>query len=69
MLRRIGRGILWAIPGYLAGAFVGYQLIIHLSSNVHDKSIEASMTSALMIGPVCGLVAFIVGASRGRERT
>jgi hypothetical protein len=67
MLARLGRGILWAAPGYVVGAFVGYCLIIGLSSNMHDKSVEASMTSALIIGPLCGLVAFTAGVSRARR--
>jgi hypothetical protein len=69
VLRRLGRGFLWSIPGYLVGAFVGYWLVVGLSSNAHDKSVEASMTSAFIIAPLCGLIAFIAGVSRAPRPT
>jgi hypothetical protein len=64
-MRRFGLGLLYAIGGYLVAAVVGYFLIGHFSSNVHDRSVEAAMTSAFVIGPVGAVVAFIVGFIRG----
>ena len=64
MLRRILMGLLWAVPGYLVGAFGGGDLLYALSSNQHDVSVEASMTGAFVFGPLAGLVAFIAGAVR-----
>ena len=57
-------GVLWAIPAYLAGAFGGGYLVSLLSSNTHDRSVEAAMTGAFVLGPLAGLVGFVVGAVR-----
>ena len=65
MLRRILMGLLWAVPGYLVGAFGGGYLLYALSSNQHDRSVEAAMTGAFVLGPLAALVAFIAGAVRG----
>ena len=64
MLRRVGFGILWAIPGYLLGAVAGAFLINALSGNSFDGDMEAVMTGAFATGPLVGLVAFGVGAMR-----
>jgi len=68
MMRRFGMGLLWAIPGYLAGAFGGGYLITLLSSNGHDRSVEAAMTGAFVLGPLGAVVAFIIGAVRAKPR-
>ncbi len=57
-------GLLCAIVGYPVAAFVGYFLIDLLSSNTHDRSVEAAMTSAFVIGPGGAILAFIVGFVR-----
>ncbi len=64
-MRRVGLGLLWAIPAYLVGAFGGGYLVSVLSSNTHDRSVEAAMTGALVWGPIAGIIGFIVGAMRG----
>lgn len=64
MMRRVGFGLLWAIPAYLVGAFGGGFLISLLSSNTHDRSIEAAMTGAFVLGPLVGLIGFVIGAVR-----
>jgi ABC-type phosphate transport system permease subunit len=64
MLRRFGFGVLWALPACLVGAFgVGY-LVSLLSSNTHDRSIEAAMTGAFVVRPLSALAGFVVGAIR-----
>jgi hypothetical protein len=63
-MRRLGIGLLCAIGGYLVAAFVGYFLISWLSSNTHDRSVEAAMTSAFVLGPLGAVVAFLVGFIR-----
>ena len=69
MLRRIGSGILWGFVGYLCGAVGGGWLVNQMSSNTHDRSMEAAMTGAFVFGPLAGLIAFIIGAVRaGRPR-
>ena len=61
-------GLLWAIPGYLAGAFGGGYLITLLSSNNHDRSVEAAMTGAFVLGPLGALIAFVIGAVRAKPK-
>ena len=68
MMRRIGFGLLWAIPSYLAGAFGGGYLIDVLSSNQHDRSVEAAMTGAFVLGPLAAVIGFVIGAVRARPR-
>jgi hypothetical protein len=65
-LRRIGIGLLWAVPGYLLGALGGGYLLYLVSGNQHDRSLEASMTGAFVLGPLVALFAFVVGAVRAR---
>ena len=62
--RRLWFGILWSVPSYLIGAFGGGYLIYLVSSNQHDREMEASMTGAFFVGPLLGLIGFIVGAAR-----
>ena len=52
--------LLIAVAAYLIAAVGGYYLITELSSNTHDKSMEASMTAAFVLGPVAAIIAFIV---------
>ncbi|MGV3602589.1 MAG: hypothetical protein ACO1N1_15360 [Dyadobacter fermentans] len=52
--------LLIAVAAYLIAAVGGYYLITKLSSNTHDKSMEASMTAAFVLGPVAAIIAFIV---------
>ena len=50
-----------AIAGYVLGVLAGYFLINTLSSNTHDRSVEAAMTSAFVTGPLCAIVGFVAG--------
>lgn len=52
--------LLIAIVAYVLAGVVSYFLITKFSSNVHDKSMEASMTSAFVVGPFIAVIAFIV---------
>ncbi len=61
MLRVIGAGLLWGVPGYLVGAALGALLVSRLSSNRHDRSQEAAVTGLLVAGPLCAIVAFGYG--------
>lgn len=60
-MKRLGVGLLFAIAGYFVGALAGYFLIEWFSSNVHDRSLEAAMSSVFFCGPLGAVVAFIVG--------
>lgn len=68
MLRRIGLGVLWGVRAYLIGAFGGGYLVSVLSSNTHDRSVEAATTGAFVFGPLAGLVGFVIGAMRVSPR-
>ena len=65
-MRRVGIALLHAIVGYAIGAVAGYFLVQALSSNVHDRAVEAAMTAAFVTGPLCAVVGFVVGLVRGR---
>jgi len=66
-MRRFGIGVLGAVGGYLMVAFVGYFMIDWISSNTHDRSVEAAMTSALILGPLGALVGLVVVLALGRR--
>ena len=62
LLRRLGFGLLFALAGLVLAAIASYFLIMALSSNVHDRSVEAAMTSAFFFGPIGAVIGFVVGA-------
>ena len=68
-MRRLGFGLLWGLPAYLLGAFGGGYLVSVLSSNTHDRSLEAAMTGAFLFGPIAGIIGFVIGAVRANPRT
>lgn len=43
--------------GFVAAAAVGYFLIGLLSSNRHDRSVEAAMTAIFVLGPLGAVIA------------
>lgn len=59
-MKTFGLGVLAALGGYLIGLFGGTFLIETFSSNRHDRSVEAAMTGAFVIGPLMAVVAVIV---------
>ena len=61
-------GLLWGVAGYIVVAVASYFLIQQFSSNRHDRSVEAAMTSIFFFGPIGAVVAFIVGIIRGGGR-
>ncbi len=65
-MMRFGIGLLYAIGGYLVAAVAGYFLIGQFSPNTHDRSVEAAVTGAFVIGPLGAAAAFVVGFIRGR---
>ncbi|HKD17681.1 MAG TPA: hypothetical protein VKG23_07405 [Thermoanaerobaculia bacterium] len=68
-MRRFGVGLACAAGGYLLGAIVGYFLIATLSNNVHDRSVEAAMTAAFVVGPFGAVIAFVVGVVFGGTKS
>jgi len=60
-MKRFGLSMIYALGGYLITAVVGCFPIGQFSSNTHDRTVEAAMTSAFVLGPLGAVVAFIVG--------
>ena len=63
MGRRILFGCLWGAVSYVAGALAGGLLTSMLSSNTHDKSMEAVMTGAFYTGPLAAVLGFVIAAA------
>jgi len=61
MGKRLAVGLLCGVLGYVLGAVGGGFLVSLLSSNTHDRSLEAVMTGAFAVGPAVAVIAFIVG--------
>ena len=60
-MKRFAIGVLCALTGYIVAAVVSYFLVLQLSSNVHDRSVEAAMTSVFFFGPIGAVVALAAG--------
>lgn len=58
-------GLGYAVLAFAVGAAGGGLLVDVLSSNVHDRSMEAAMTGAFFLGPLAAVVGFVVGFARG----
>jgi len=57
----------WPVSAYLVGAFGDGYLLSPLSSNTHDRSMEAAMTGAFVLGSLSAFVGFVVGAIRAQR--
>lgn len=68
MWRRLGFGLLFGLLAFLAGALASYFLVLRFSSNVHDRSVEAAMTSVFFYGPAAGLIGFAAGMAFGGRK-
>lgn len=58
---------MFALAAFVVAAAAGYLLVSALSSNTHDRSVEAAMTGVFFFGPVGGLLGFIAGFIVGRR--
>ncbi len=52
--------LLIGVAGYVVGVVLGMLLVNLFSSNTHDKSLEAAMTSFFVYGPLAAVLSFIV---------
>ena len=71
-IRRWVIALLGAVGGYFVAALLGYALTDLLSSNTHDRAVEAAMTAAFVWGPLGSISGFIVcffASGRGRAGT
>ena len=64
-MRRFLVALLGAPVGYLLFASAGYWAIELFSNNAFDRSLEASMTALLVIGPGGAIIGFIAGLVLG----
>ena len=60
-MRRFLVALLGAPVGYIVLASAGYWAIELFSNNAFDRSLEASMTALLVIGPGGAIIGFIAG--------
>jgi hypothetical protein len=67
MLRKIGIGLACAVGAYVFGALGGALLVSTLSSNVHDRSLEAVMTGAFVTGPLAAAIGLVAGLAWPRR--
>jgi hypothetical protein len=58
-MKTLGLSLLAAVVGYVVGLFGGMVLVNLMSSNTHDKSVEAVMTGAFFIGPLVAVLSFV----------
>lgn len=68
-MKTFGLGVLAALGGYIIGMLGGMFLIEAFSSNRHDRSVEAAMTGAFVVGPLMAVVAVIVVLVIRAQRT
>jgi hypothetical protein len=67
-MRRLLAALLGMLIGYPLFAFVGYGAIGLFSGNHFDRSVEASMTAAFVIGPMGAIIGLIAGCILGSKK-
>jgi hypothetical protein len=67
-MRRLLAALLGMLIGYPVFAFAGYGIIGLFSGNHFDRSVEASMTAAFVIGPAGAIIGLIAGSILGKNK-
>lgn len=67
-MKRLLITLLAAATGCAAFAVSGYAAVSLLSSNTHDRALEAAMTAVFVFGPIGAIVGALVGARRSRSK-
>jgi hypothetical protein len=67
-MRRLLGALLGFLLGYPVFAFLGYWAIVLLSNNQFDRSVEASMTAAFVIGPAGAVTGLVAGIILGKKK-
>ena len=67
-MRRFLTALLGVSVGYLVFALAGYAAIQLFSENAFDRSLEASMTAAFVVGPIGAIIGFVAGLVFGGAR-
>lgn len=65
-MKRAAISLLGAIAGFAVLAVCGYFATQLLSSNMHDRDVEAAMTAVFVAGPIGAVIGAIVGARVSR---
>ncbi|HEX5689770.1 MAG TPA: hypothetical protein VFX76_07205 [Roseiflexaceae bacterium] len=60
MLKSILLALGAAIAAYVIAVVIGMWAINTFSSNTHDRSLEAAMTAAFVIGPLAAIITLVV---------
>jgi len=68
-MKTFGGALLAAILGYVVGLFGTMAAIELVSSNTHDKSMEAAMTGAFAGGPLIATISVIAILVLRRKRS
>lgn len=66
-MKKLGRALLGLVAGYAVGVGAGLALVLHLSGNMHDKSVEAATTAAFVTGPIGALAGVVLGLCMGKR--
>ena len=67
-MRRFLGALLGLLVGYPVFAFIGYWAIVLLSNNQFDRSVEASMTAAFVVGPAGAIAGLVAGVILGKKK-
>jgi hypothetical protein len=67
-MRRFMAALLGLLLGYPVFAFLGYGAIVLLSNNQFDRSFEASMTAAFVVGPAGAVIGLVAGIIFGKKK-
>jgi hypothetical protein len=67
-MRRLLLALIGVPVGYILFAFAGYWAIQLFSGNTFDRSVEASMTAAFVLGPGGAVIGFVAGLLLGGVR-
>ncbi len=59
-MKRLGRGLLGALVGFVLSTVISLVLVAQYSPR-YDRELEAAMTSVFFYGPVGAGLAFLVG--------
>lgn len=67
-MKRLIITLLFTLAGFTIFAVSGYAAVSLLSSNTHDRAVEAAMTSVFVFGPLGAIVGGIAGAWLSRPK-
>ena len=68
-IKRVALSFALGLLGYVIGLFGGLGLVLLLSSNEHDRSVEAAMTGAFVVGPLTALLFAAVSFATTKSRS